>query len=188
MALKYDIPAFPTEYKGQRYRSRLEAKWAAFFDMCGWNSTYEPVDLGLWSPDFIIYTAKNPVFVEVKPTRRHDDETARRIHKALKQSGIKGGALLLGICPLKELAGGHSPGYFDDCNENEDDFFSVPFATYHGMRERLDFCHPTRSYRGIISGRVDGGPWAEFLPTWEEIDEIWSHACSAVQWRGRDVP
>ena len=29
------IKAIPTEYKGYRFRSRLEARWAVFFDACG---------------------------------------------------------------------------------------------------------------------------------------------------------
>jgi hypothetical protein len=31
-----------TEYAGARFRSRLEARWAAFFDLCGWRWEYEP--------------------------------------------------------------------------------------------------------------------------------------------------
>ncbi len=31
-----------TEYKGYRFRSRLEARWAVFFDACGVDWEYEP--------------------------------------------------------------------------------------------------------------------------------------------------
>ena len=34
--MDYTIDSIPTVYKGRNYRSRLEAKWAAFFDLCGW--------------------------------------------------------------------------------------------------------------------------------------------------------
>jgi hypothetical protein len=44
----------PTLYKGQTFRSRLEEKWAAFFDILEWEWVYEPFDLGGWSPDFAI--------------------------------------------------------------------------------------------------------------------------------------
>jgi hypothetical protein len=37
--------AIPTVYKGVQMRSRLEARWAAFFDELGWPWEYEPVDL-----------------------------------------------------------------------------------------------------------------------------------------------
>jgi hypothetical protein len=51
----YDrIPAKPTMYNGRLYRSRLECRWAAFFDLLGWKYEYEPMDLNGWSPDFAI--------------------------------------------------------------------------------------------------------------------------------------
>lgn len=42
----------PTRYNGVEFRSRLEARWAAFFDILGWEWRYEPVDLEGWTPDF----------------------------------------------------------------------------------------------------------------------------------------
>jgi hypothetical protein len=66
----YDkIPAKPTKYKGRQYRSRLEARVAAFFDIINMKSEYEPADLEGWSPDFALTTTSGKVcFVEVKPT------------------------------------------------------------------------------------------------------------------------
>jgi len=52
--MKYAIKAHPTIYRGVRFRSRLEAKWAAFFDSVGWCWEYEPIDLDGWSPDFSV--------------------------------------------------------------------------------------------------------------------------------------
>lgn len=51
-----DIKAIETSYKGYRFRSRLEARWAVFFDAlgCGWQ--YEPegfeLNAGRYLPDF----------------------------------------------------------------------------------------------------------------------------------------
>lgn len=60
--------AIPTEYKGIRFRSRLEAKWAAFFDNVGWKWNYEPDDLHGWIPDFRFgMPTSSDVYVEVKP-------------------------------------------------------------------------------------------------------------------------
>ena len=36
--------AVPTLYRGIEYRSRLQARWAAFFDEIGKQHTYEPFD------------------------------------------------------------------------------------------------------------------------------------------------
>lgn len=62
----YNIAAIPTTYKGVRFRSRLEAKWAVFFDLVQWPWTYEPFDMNGWIPDFALHFYK-PVLVEVKP-------------------------------------------------------------------------------------------------------------------------
>lgn len=61
------MKSIPTQYKGTNFRSRLEARWAAYFDMQDWGWTYEPIDLGGWTPDFSIHTKHGDVLVEVKP-------------------------------------------------------------------------------------------------------------------------
>jgi hypothetical protein len=61
------IRAIPTLYKNVQFRSRLEARWAAFFDLLGWKWDYEPIDLQGWAPDFLIKLPIADVYVEVKP-------------------------------------------------------------------------------------------------------------------------
>jgi hypothetical protein len=66
------MAAIPTRYNGIQFRSRLEARYAAYFDLRGdteWQ--YEPLEMPGWIPDFTITvhvgekTAK--YLVEVKP-------------------------------------------------------------------------------------------------------------------------
>jgi hypothetical protein len=52
--MNYDIKAIETKYAGTIFRSRLEARWAAFFDVFGWSWVYEPFDLEGWLPDFLL--------------------------------------------------------------------------------------------------------------------------------------
>lgn len=63
-----NIPAVETIYKGNRYRSRTEAKWAVFFDLVKVPYEYEVqgVDLpsGRYLPDFWLPTQE--VWFEVK--------------------------------------------------------------------------------------------------------------------------
>jgi hypothetical protein len=59
--------AIPTIYKGAQFLSRLEARWAAFFDLAGWRWDYEPCDFDGWIPDFVLFGAHGPIYVEVKP-------------------------------------------------------------------------------------------------------------------------
>lgn len=70
------IKAIETRYKGYRFRSRLEARWAVFFDTIGWDWRYEHQgyvigwdenDTLAWLPDFEIVTPIGQHFyVEVK--------------------------------------------------------------------------------------------------------------------------
>lgn len=51
-----NIPALPASYRGVTFRSRLEARWAYYFDLIGCDWQYEPEGYGLASgnycPDF----------------------------------------------------------------------------------------------------------------------------------------
>lgn len=64
-----EIKAIPTEYKGYLFRSRLEARWAVFFDAMGIEWEYEPEGLvlsdGSWYlPDFYLLNFR--CYFEVK--------------------------------------------------------------------------------------------------------------------------
>ena len=53
------MKAIQTEYKGYLFRSRLEARWAVFFDACGIRWEYEPEGIVLsdgsfYLPDFYL--------------------------------------------------------------------------------------------------------------------------------------
>lgn len=84
--MTYDpnIKAIPTEFKGTKFRSRLEARWAFFFEQMGIRWEYEPsvptledgMDGIKYQPDFLVNAGKaewpeltfgEPTFVEVKP-------------------------------------------------------------------------------------------------------------------------
>lgn len=39
-------------YNGLQFKTRLEAQWAAFFDLAGWSFWINPVAVGNWQPDF----------------------------------------------------------------------------------------------------------------------------------------
>lgn len=66
------IKAIETQYKGYRFRSRLEARWAVFFDALGIEWQYEPegfemADGTRYLPDFWLPTFGDGMYVEVKP-------------------------------------------------------------------------------------------------------------------------
>ena len=82
------IKAIETRYKGYRFRSRLEARWAVFFDAMGWVWEYESegFDLGngvYYLPDFKMYGNDsngdyNVFYFEIKPADKAISETEKR--------------------------------------------------------------------------------------------------------------
>lgn len=68
MTEKNEIKAIETAYKGYRFRSRLEARWAVFFDSLGKKWEYEPegfyLKAGMYLPDFHV---EHIGYCEVKP-------------------------------------------------------------------------------------------------------------------------
>lgn len=88
------VKAIETIYKGRRFRSRLEARWAVFFDACGADWEYEPEgfefdDGTKYLPDFILHNVDGrggpDVYIEVKGKMTDADE--RKIEK-LYVSGL----------------------------------------------------------------------------------------------------
>jgi hypothetical protein len=80
------VKAIDTQYRGYLFRSRLEARWAIFFDTIGIEWEYEPEGYTLstgerYLPDFWLPRFCDPasgVFVEVKP-RTGDDAKAQQL-------------------------------------------------------------------------------------------------------------
>lgn len=64
------MKAIETVYKGYRFRSRLEARWAVYLDVIGWQWDYEPegfefADGTRYLPDFKV-NCSEPFWIEVK--------------------------------------------------------------------------------------------------------------------------
>lgn len=88
-----NVKPIQTYYKGYKFRSRLEARWAVFFDTCGVKWEYEPegFDLGdglYYLPDFVLHGVQGRIqgdlWVEVKGPMSKED--ARKI---LTFSGVE---------------------------------------------------------------------------------------------------
>lgn len=98
------IKAIETLYSGCRFRSRLEARWAKFFDALGikWEYEKEGYDLGeagWYLPDFWLSDEK--IWVEIKgqePTGKERDKAEGLFHATdnpvIVLSGTPGGHLL----------------------------------------------------------------------------------------------
>ena len=76
------IQSIQTSYKGRRFRSRLEARWAIVFDTLGLDWEYEPegfvTSLGPYLPDFFIHGNRHyGPYVEIKGTEPTRAEIAK---------------------------------------------------------------------------------------------------------------
>jgi hypothetical protein len=95
------IKAIETQYKGYRFRSRLEARWAVFFDAVGIEWEYEPEGYNIngimYLPDF--YLPRIKTYAEVKPAGLSEDEIDK-VNALALESGCRV-ILLVGI-PDKE--------------------------------------------------------------------------------------
>lgn len=95
------IKSIPTTYGGVNFRSRLEARYAAFFDLTEWRWEYEPdIGIGGYIPDFVLLSNYSPIVVEVKPIDRASDPIAidamAKAEHALREAGKHNEILLLG--------------------------------------------------------------------------------------------
>jgi hypothetical protein len=82
------IKAIETVYKGYRFRSRLEARWAVFFDALGieWEYEAEGFELGAngrYLPDF--WLPRLDCWVEIKPGGYRTDRQESDKYMALAQ-------------------------------------------------------------------------------------------------------
>src|SRR5690349_12918781 len=101
--------AIPTTYASVNFRSRLEARWAAFLDGMGVPWDYEPLELDGYIPDFVLRPPGDDprrVIVEVKPAWTLADyfRPVAKIEQAWKQSSPKEvfAFLILGESPLAD--------------------------------------------------------------------------------------
>lgn len=115
-----DIKPIETVYNGYRFRSRLEARWAVFFDKIGIKYQYEPegyeVDLGdkviRYLPDF--YLPDQNIHAEVKPSFEKLMEDSEKLAWMIDYDGpMSNGLLVLGQIPKfdYELLADYIPGF-----------------------------------------------------------------------------
>ncbi len=173
------IHAIPTAYRGVQFRSRTEARWAAFFDVVGWSWNYEPPEFPGWIPELKITTTGNPLLVEVKGADTFDapetQEAARDIERCLY--GQPFAALICGSQPFTV----DGMTYVGWTPQDYDGAFSWDRAAV-GMiaGDQLCVCHSSLSFRCHICGADDG--WCATMDP-KMLDECWSKACNLTQWR-----
>jgi hypothetical protein len=83
------IAPIETHYRGYRFRSRLEARWAVFFDAAGIEWRYECEGYRLaerpYLPDF--WLPKSETFVEIKPTKEAASQAVPLMKELVEKTG-----------------------------------------------------------------------------------------------------
>ncbi len=198
------IPAIPTMYGGTQFRSMLEARWAAFFDLIKWRWTYEPYEQHGWIPDFLLNGSgsctKHSLLAEVKPITEFCEETANKIEAASR--GVKPLSLLLlgATTPLNSTKVGidelwnrsrEQIGWLLDMRNREKDLgqenrwdkalfgISSEYSRWPSIFAP-DVAGEVGSYEGFFTGTHNGNPleWPA-----GRLECLWREAGNKVQWR-----
>jgi hypothetical protein len=193
---EYTIKAYPTEYKGRTYRSRLEARWAAFFDLLGWEAEYEPMDFGSWSPDFLIRNfGGSDVLVEVKPITEFSADVGDKMIRGALGPAEDANLLLVGVSPL--FAGPHAATLGWHMYAEAEAVGRKPAPAYaywqafpHKPAFRADIMVPQHydpnddaAFVGLLLGGRDfmlRGTDSFYLA---HTKALWARATEAVQWK-----
>ena len=194
----YNIKAIPTRYSGIMLRARLEARWAAFFDLMGWKWHYEPFDLDGWFPDFLI-EGNRQTLVEVKPFSEYDLLTIGRICSAVKKARLDKEVLLLGpgLCEKKAandygfvslgLLGSDDPDYFAPAVlVAAERLCDWPSNKSYSPGLNGDFYHEIDDWGCRVSGFYNGDEIWNHLMLMHTARDYWGKASAAVQYRPRD--
>lgn len=128
------IKAVQTEYKGYKFRSRLEARWAVFFDAAGIKWEYEPQgfeckDGTKYLPDF--YLPEERMWCEVKPNNPERAKEFEKVFACIKECSEIERLLILPEIPKDDarvpmywfLAAYYNP--MDECVSLRRVFFNV---------------------------------------------------------------
>jgi len=173
-----------TRYAGTVFRSRLEARWAAMFDLLEWRWDYEPVDLSGYVPDFFLHFPRGVLLAEVKPAtdRLELEANARKI----QLSGWRKDFLLLGAGPL---ATEPAPvlglfAYFEEWPGDEPGWMPPDDAEVHRCLrcQKTSFHHASGSWFCPVCGAYDGNAYIESVDS-KDVVAMWREAGNRVQWR-----
>lgn len=122
--------AIPTRYAGCHFRSRLEARWAVFFDELGVRWDYEAegysTPAGPYLPDFLLHL-REPTLFEVKPESapRYDARWEHMPHRLI---------VAFGMPRLDELDVGSGPadGYLNLFDDGWDNYYAFCVCPWCG--------------------------------------------------------
>lgn len=185
--------AIETTYRKYNFRSRLEAKWAVFFDLCKWKWAYEPIDLPGWIPDFAI--GERPTLVEIKPFF-NKSEWLEAIDKII-QSKYRKDVVLLGADPVmlagEEWFDGPQFCWLVEFEKGQDGLIHLVSDLHFGFTEgnnRLGLCPMFGGWSNVLWKAPEGishpNKWSRVRLSQNDADQCfrdkWADACNVSRW------
>lgn len=189
----------PTIYRDTRFRSRLEARWAALFDLLGWPWVYEPIDAEGYIPDFLIQ-GERPFFIEVGPCITRADYLDKSTKPDLAIADLRQDVLVVGASPLPKFTRGwhltpeagllgefwehetHDPDWcLTDCKGRTAFAWGNAIWTSCIECKQVGVAHESHSFvvrpcRHYPGGHIDN--------LTVNMTTLWDRAGNIVQWRG----
>lgn len=165
-----------TTYAGTLFRSRLEARWAVFFDLLQWPWAYEPVDLEFYIPDFILRFDAGPIAVEVKPELALTELATYA--SRMVQSGWSKDLLVVGAVLFGDVIGVTGEPI------EEGETMLGPALVFRCIDcGAVSFLNEDNSYRCRVRGCYGGNSHVGSLDP-GELAALWAKAGNRVQWKG----
>lgn len=172
------IKPIETEYNGYKFRSRLEARWAVFFDAAGIEYQYEPEgvetsDGDKYLPDF--YLPELETYVEVKGKRPGYEQEILRLPKFIEWGGRIKQILILSDVPGKTEDGGiwHFPAFYWNCLGVDRGwfFFSDCGNGVLGNVSRANYYRPCITKWDLNRGNFSIEPKSDYSESMKNITE-----------------
>jgi hypothetical protein len=135
-----------THYFGYKFRSRLEARWAVFFNCLGLKWEYEPecykTSAGLYLPDFRVFNRYGQItFYEVKPETVTKCEKLQALNRDLS---------------IKNMANAKEDWDYTEFFLLSGDPYNLILSDINGFRELVPDDVSTFISRGVCHGRYRG--------------------------------
>lgn len=196
-----DRSGIPTTYRHFRFRSRLEAIWARFFDLLGWPWKYEPFDYDGYIPDFVLLLPAGNILVEVKPCL--DLEELEKHAEKIDASPWTGEALIVGVGLMPWLSNpemisaardlGITDPFNDEMMKDTRDLGLLRHFDCHPESRTWGCCviHRDPDHVGFFAltrhdwCRYTGCDHFQFHHGGDWFDEQWALAQNLVQWSPR---
>lgn len=185
-----------TMYRGRRFRSRLEARWAVLFDLFDWRYEYEPYDLEGWIPDFALFGA-GEILVEIKPYSSLKEFDTRKILTALEGTEKWGKEILLLGSTLMATTNTNAPvwagrpavilGFLGEFEKGVGRELGGEYWFSRAILNRYEgwgFYHEEGGWGDRMTGLYEGDHYHR-TPDYEEVLRLWNEAGNIVQFRGR---